>query len=300
MQSILNLLPQHVEAYVTQAMKTNKSIEEIRLRINQPVECLFSNKTLFSSTFFTEEDANMFLNQLSAYSLYAFEEELQKGYITIEGGHRVGLAGKTILDNGKVKTIRPIRSFNIRVAKQKLGVSNKLVAELYDGKNGWRNTLIIGAPQTGKTTLLRDLARNVSTGTATIPASKVAVVDERSEIAGCMNGTPQHDLGSRTDVLDGCPKAEGMMMMIRSMSPQVMIVDEIGREEDAQAILEARHAGVVIMATAHGYSFEEIAKRPIFKQLLKEQAFDRVIEVGRTPYPGAVSKIRIPSLVYQR
>ncbi len=125
-------------------------------------------------------------------------------------------------------------------------------------------------------------------------------MDERSEIAGCMNGTPQHDLGSRTDVLDGCPKAEGMMMMIRSMSPQVMIVDEIGREEDAQAILEARHAGVVIMATAHGYSFEEIAKRPIFKQLLKEQAFDRVIEVGRTPYPGAVSKIRIPSLVYQR
>ncbi len=147
MQSILNLLPQHVEAYVTQAMKTNKSIEEIRLRINQPVECLFSNKTLFSSTFFTEEDANMFLNQLSAYSLYAFEEELQKGYITIEGGHRVGLAGKTILDNGKVKTIRPIRSFNIRVAKQKLGVSNKLVAELYDGKkrlaqyiNYWRPT----------------------------------------------------------------------------------------------------------------------------------------------------------------
>ncbi|KQL57704.1 MULTISPECIES: stage III sporulation protein AA [Bacillaceae] len=300
MQPILNLLPQHVEAYVTKAIKTNKSIEEIRLRINQPVECLFSNITLFSPTSFTEDDASMFLNQLSSYSLYAFEEELQKGYITIEGGHRVGLAGKTILENGKVKTIRPIRSFNIRVAKQKIGVSNKLVSELHDGKNGWRNTLIIGAPQTGKTTLLRDLARNVSTGTASIPASKVAVVDERSEIAGCMNGTPQHDLGTRTDVLDGCPKAEGMMMMIRSMSPQVMIVDEIGREEDAQAILEARHAGVVIMATAHGFSFEEIAKRPIFKQLLKEQAFDRVIEVGRTPYPGVISKIRIPTLVESR
>ncbi|AIC95034.1 stage III sporulation protein AA [Shouchella lehensis] len=300
MQPILNLLPQHVEAYVTKAIKTNKSIEEIRLRINQPVECLFSNITLFSPTSFTEDDASMFLNQLSSYSLYAFEEELQKGYITIEGGHRVGLAGKTILENGKVKTIRPIRSFNIRVAKQKIGVSNKLVSELYDGKNGWRNTLIIGAPQTGKTTLLRDLARNVSTGTPSIPASKVAVVDERSEIAGCMNGTPQHDLGTRTDVLDGCPKAEGMMMMIRSMSPQVMIVDEIGREEDAQAILEARHAGVVIMATAHGFSFEEIAKRPIFKQLLKEQAFDRVIEVGRTPYPGVISKIRIPTLVEPR
>lgn len=195
LNSITELLPPHVSDFV-QTFPTVDivKLEEVRMRIGQPIECLFSSKPIYSSALFSEEDSVYFLNQLSQYSMYAFEEELQKGYITIQGGHRVGLAGKTILENGVVKTIRPVSSFNIRVARQKIGVGEKLATELYDQRMGWRNALLIGPPQTGKTTVLRDLARIVSQGTKKIPSNKVAIVDERSEIAGSINGIPQHEL----------------------------------------------------------------------------------------------------------
>src|SRR5690606_10491472 len=136
-----------------------------------------------------------------------------------------------------------------------------LVPQLFN--NSWLHTMIIGPPQTGKTTLLRDIARIISSGDhyGLFPASKVGIVDERSEIAGSVNGIPQMTFGPRLDVLDACPKVEGMMMMIRSMSPDVLIVDEIGRKEDADAIMEAVNAGIKLIMTTHGNSFEEIGKR---------------------------------------
>ena len=150
--------------------------------------------------------------------------------------------------------------------------------------------MIIGAPQTGKTTLLRDMARLVSSGIQDngIPALKAGIVDERSEIAGCVNGTPQLQFGPRVDVLDACPKAEGMMMMIRSMSPDVLIVDEIGREEDRLAIMEAVNAGITLIMTTHGNNLEEIKKRPLLNHILKQQVFERFIELSRSKGPGTV------------
>jgi stage III sporulation protein AA len=151
--------------------------------------------------------------------------------------------------------------------------------------------MIIGPPQTGKTTLLRDIARVISTGDQNIRAEKVGIVDERSEIAGCINGVPQLTFGPRVDILDACPKAEGMMMMIRSMSPDVLIVDEIGRKEDAEAIMEAVNAGIRLIMTTHGSSLQEIRNRPSLKEILEREIFQRFILLNRDQGPGTITKI---------
>ncbi len=154
--------------------------------------------------------------------------------------------------------------------------------------------MIIGPPQTGKTTLLRDLARIVSTGYSKneISPMKVGIVDERSEIAGCIHGIPQLQFGTRVDVLDACPKAEGMMMMIRALSPDVLIVDEIGRREDKEAIMEAVNAGITLMMTTHGNDLEEIIKRPLLREIIEQQVFQRFIELSRDNGPGTVISIK--------
>lgn len=217
------------------------------------------------------------LNKISHFSIYTLEEELKRGYITIEGGHRVGLAGKVILEQGKVKAIRDISSFNIRIAREKVGIAQTLIPRIY--RDGWLHTMIIGPPQTGKTTLLRDIARIISSGDqgSGLPASKVGIVDERSEIAGCVNGIPQMTFGNRIDVLDACPKAEGMMMMIRSMSPEVLVVDEIGRHEDAEAIMEAVNAGIKLIMTTHGNSWRKLRGARLYRPYLKWAFFSDLL-----------------------
>jgi stage III sporulation protein AA len=266
-------------------------IEEIRIRTGRPIEVTMAGKTEFLPYIVQANDALQLLNKISHHSIYALEEELKRGYITIDGGHRIGLAGKVILENGKVKAIRDISSFNIRIAKEKIGISDNLIPSLYQGQ--WKHTIIIGPPQTGKTTLLRDIARMASTGDPIrgIPPYKVGIVDERSEIAGCVNGVPQLTFGNRIDVLDACPKAEGMMMMIRSMSPEILVVDEIGRVEDAEAILEAVNAGIKLIMTTHGESFEDIQKRPTLQKIIKQGIFQRFIELSRKKGPGTITKI---------
>jgi stage III sporulation protein AA len=264
-------------------------MEEIRIRVMKRVEVIISGKPVFLSYVTTYEDSINLLNELSHYSIYTLEEELKKGYITVRGGHRVGLSGRVITEDGRVKAIRDVTSFNIRIAKEKVGIAERYVPYLFQEK--WMNTLIIGPPQTGKTTLLRDFARVISSGFQHIESRKVGIVDERSEIAGCVKGVPQHQLGERIDVLDACPKAEGMMMMIRSMSPDVLIVDEIGTKEDAEAVMEAVHAGVQLFVTVHGYRVSELLKRPTLKMLIESNVFDRFIELSRKDGPGTVQQI---------
>lgn len=280
------------------------TIEELRLRTERPVEIVCSNTEGFltrsglltqdpkDGMVITKEECQHLLNLISNHSIYALEEELRRGYITIAGGHRIGMTGKVVLENGQVAHLRDITGFNIRVASERIGVSEILIPYIWTGKK-LLNTLIISPPRCGKTTILRDLTRFFSTGhkNSRLPGIKVGLVDERSEIAGCVGGIPQKDIGPRTDVLDGCPKAEGMMMMIRSMSPQLLIADEIGRNEDVVALLEAINAGVSLITSAHGFNLEDISRRPSFTKILQLEIFERFIVLSKRNGAGTLEGV---------
>jgi stage III sporulation protein AA len=283
------------------------SLEEIRLRQNQPLEVRYSQQASYvtptgqltanvrQAWILTEEHATKLINQISQHSLYALEEELKRGYITVAGGHRIGIAGKVVMEGGEVKGIRDITSFNIRIAREKKGAAQKVLPYLFQGGKVL-NTLIVSPPSCGKTTLLRDIARSLSYGSEWSSSRKVGIVDERSELAGSVNGVPQRDVGPRTDVLDACPKAVGMMMLIRSMSPDVLIADEIGRTEDGDAIWEAIHAGVAVICSAHGSDLQEVALRPTLGKLMQHRAFSRYIVLNRQHGAGTIQGIYDASL----
>ncbi|RJX38335.1 stage III sporulation protein AA [Paenibacillus pinisoli] len=277
------------------------SLEEIRIRENRPLEISYRGGYRFvgedgslklhsdGSIKPTAEQCRKLLERITNYSLYAMEEELRRGYITVSGGHRIGLAGRTILDGGSVRGIRDIGGFNIRIAREVIGAAAHLLPKLIDKTRGTvGSTLILAPPQQGKTTLIRDLARTLSYGSQTgmergaTPGKKVGIVDERSEIAACVRGIPTFDVGPRTDVMDACPKAEGMMMLLRSMSPEVLIVDEIGRPEDIEAIREASHAGVSVIATAHAFDVQDAKGRPELYRLIQEGTFVHIVELKRS------------------
>ena len=216
------------------------------------------------------------MEYIAGYSLYAYEDELRQGFLTIQGGHRVGVAGKILMEEGKVRSIRYISFLNIRLAHQVEGCADKVMPFIVENGEVC-HTLIISPPCCGKTTLLRDVIRQISNGNAWCEGKNVGVVDERSEIGGAYQGVPQNDLGIRTDLLDCCPKAEGMMMLIRSMSPEVVAVDEIGDYGDIKAIESVLNCGCRLIATVHGSSVEDIEKKPLLQKMVKEHVFDRYI-----------------------
>lgn len=223
-------------------------------------------------------------------SVYAWEDELRQGFITLPGGHRVGVVGRVVAEGGRLQTLRKVTMLNLRVARAVTGVAAR-VAPLLQAECGWLSTLLISPPGAGKTTLLRDLVRIIASGTGGLPGCQVAVVDERSEVAGGVEGVPQFDLGPRTDVLDGAPKAEGVLLVIRSMGPRVVAVDEIGRPEDAHAVFEALHAGVTVLATVHGRSLADVAARPSLRPLLAAGAFRRAVILSRRGGVGTVEQV---------
>ncbi len=293
---VLNILPREVRLLLRKEALNLGCLQEIRLRSEMPLlliyrgEELFIGKTRGKPYIVTKEDLREMLDYISNYSLYAYEQEMRQGFITVEGGHRIGMAGQAIMENGKVKNLKHIASINVRMSHEVLGCADSVFPYITRMK-GLYHTLIISPPRCGKTTLLRDIIRQVSDGNAYLKGRSVGVVDERSEIGGCYMGMPQNHLGIRTDILDCCPKAEGMIMLIRSMGPEVIAVDEIGGEEDVRAIEYAMHCGCKMIATVHGGSMEELRRKPVFDKMLKERRFERYILLGNQQHVGEVQAI---------
>ncbi len=296
---ILRILPHSlIKLIASLPLDISRALEEIRVRENRPLEVIYGNQYRFVSAEGellvsperaycpSKDDCMKLIDLISNHSLYTMEEELRRGFITVQGGHRVGIAGKVVLEKGTIRHIRDITCFNIRIARELQGIAVPVLPYLLDpSAHSIHQTLIVSPPQQGKTTLLRDLVRLVSYGRlkSCFPwqGLKIAIVDERSELAACMDGVPSFDIGPRTDVLDACPKAEGMMMMIRSMSPDVIVVDEIGREQDAISIHEAMYAGIRVIATSHGRDIEDILRKPVLRQLVNDQLFTRIVVMGK-------------------
>lgn len=316
MQTVLPLLSPPLRARVARLPEPVLGrLQEIRIREGRPLEVGWGLEYGFvgdageptrnaqAAYRPTRSDCSALLEALTQHSLYTFEEELKRGYITVAGGHRVGLAGRVLIEGGRVRSVKDVAGFNIRLAKEWKNAGARLLPQLLDPVSGEPlHTLIVSPPCQGKTTMIRDLARLLSEGAGGasdgLPlrpgarrSYKVGVVDERSEIAASVKGVPTFDLGPRTDVLDGCPKAEGMMMMIRSMSPEVLVVDEIGRAEDAEAVHEALHAGIAVLATAHGRDVREIRQRPILRELLAARIFRRIAVLRRHPLAGIEAEV---------
>lgn len=299
---LLKIFSKEIRQLLGQVEIDFEKVQEIRLRINAPLLLVYQNqeyclssegrlsKEFQSAYIVSRNELKETMEHLSSYSLYAFEEEMKQGFITISGGHRIGLSGKTILDQSGVKGMKFISFLNVRLSHQVKGCADPVLPYIYERKE-ILHTLIISPPRCGKTTLLRDMIRQISDGNSFAPGVTVGVVDERSEIGACYQGGPQNDLGIRTDVLDCCPKAKGMMMLIRTMSPQVIAVDEIGSREDLDAIEYVMNCGCKLLATVHGSSMADIAKKPVLRQLMAARAFQRYLILTNRKQVGDIAGV---------
>lgn len=279
-----------------------EKLQEIRMRVGQPMIFCYQNRETFLSVhgemtnclekafYVNQKEIKETMEYIGNYSLYAFEDEVRQGFITIQGGHRVGVAGRAIWQGNGIRSLRHISFLNIRLAHEIQGCADTVLPYLIK-KGQVCHTLIISPPGCGKTTLLRDCIRQISNGTKYLEGKSVGVVDERSELGGSYLGIPQNDLGMRTDVLDCCPKSAGILMLVRSMSPDVIAVDEVGTGEDVSAIETAFYCGCKLLATVHGESFQEIKDKPLFAKLLEKQLFERYVVLSRKERIGFVKGI---------
>ena len=226
----------------------------------------------------TAEDLRILFQKISQYSLFAYKEEIREGFITLSGGHRIGLCGKVYYDGEGRRQLQQITSMNLRIARQLAGCASPFFAVL-TSKHSFCNTLLISPPGGGKTTYLRDIIRLASDGTGELCGQNVSVVDERSEIGNRTKLSDGFYLGQRTDLLDHCPKAEGMLMMLRSMGPQIIAADEIGDAGDVEALRYIRNCGCRLLMTVHGGKVEDILKRPFLGEYLREYPFERYVQI---------------------
>ena len=266
------------DAYKAQA-------EELRLRVGLPLTVRTSEgersvAPADRDALVTAEDLERLIAGVTEYSRYASAEALRQGFLSVRGGFRLGVCGTAVMRDGAVSSLKDFSGLALRIVCERIGCGAEIAPRLFDAAGHIQSTLILSPPGAGKTTLLRDLIRCLSLGSAEHRALRVAVIDERSEIAVAYRGRPQTELGNHTDVLDGCPKALGIPMVLRAMTPQVIAVDEIATAADIEAVCAAANCGVALLATIHASGAEELRRKPLWRELLAAEVFSRAVVIG--------------------
>lgn len=254
-------------------------VEEFRLRSGRTLSITMPDgeKVLSNSLVLSQEDLRTTLEIATQASIHTALEQVRHGFVTIKGGHRIGLCGTAVVKDERIYNLREISSLNIRIARQIAGIGEKIV-RLLRTEAYMPSILILAPPGAGKTTLLRDMIRSLSIGVGG-SVLRVGVADERGELGAVYQGVPQFDLGPHTDIMDGCSKADGLMMLLRGMNPQVMAVDEITAPEDVEALECAAGCGTTLLATAHGRGIEDLNRRPLYVRLMEKCIFQKVLVI---------------------
>lgn len=284
LQEILIYFPTNLYNLLRQAIEQNSSLEEklqeIRIRVNRPILLKTRDVDYMIEYNVSQTEILQILERLCENSIYAYKQQICEGFITVKGGHRIGLTGTAVADENKIINIKYITSLNFRIARQVLNCSNRILPQIIDSENNTIfTTLIVSPPGKGKTTILRDAIRQISNGIEKINfrGKTCGVVDERGEIAAMYKGIPQNDIGLRTDVIENISKSKGMKMLIRSMAPEVIACDEIGSREDVIAISEAIHSGVKGIFTMHGKNMQDVKNNFEVNKLVENGLIEKII-----------------------
>ncbi len=285
----VNAFTQHFPVNLTETLLImgTKDMQEIRLCTGRNAAVIKSGRLMDTGVYISKEALDKIIASMCRGSMYAMQTSLVQGFLTLSGGHRVGVCGRCVTENGKVTHLTDISAVCIRVAKEVKGAANE-VMEYLECNGRLYNTLIISPPGCGKTTILRDIARQIGEN------HKVCIADERSEIAACKKGVPSYDVGKYTCVMDAVPKAEGILMMLRTMAPEVIITDETGSRSEGDAIRSLVNCGAKIITTAHGYSDRNTEKYG------DRDIFERIIVLSGRKGPGTVEKIITDGRVIRR
>ena len=282
----ISVLFKYFPLKLTEALKfmDNEKLQEIRIIAERNCAILKGGKLCETNVKISAKDVTSIVETMCRGSLYALQSSLSSGFFTIEGGHRVGVCGKVSCENGKITHMSDISALCIRISREIIGAADNIM-DYIECEDRVYNTLIISPPGCGKTTVLRDIARNIGN------RKKVCIVDERSEIAACIGGVAQNDIGKFTCVLDRAPKTEGMRILLRTMAPDVIITDETGGENEEQAIYEIINCGIKLITTIHGYNERDILRRQYFKKLMEMGIFERIIVLSNKKGPATIEKI---------